>query len=92
MWMNVTLLQLHVHKAENNNFQAQPSFSFTSMKDDLDGRQPQGKTTSREDSLNGRDNLNGRQTQGKITSMEDNLNGIQPQRKTTSIKDDLNGR
>ena len=39
------------------------------MEDDLNGRQPQWKTTSMED------DLNGRQPQWKTTSMEDDLNG-----------------
>ena len=40
------------------------------MEDNLNGRQPQWKTTSMED------NLNGRQPQWKMTSMEDNLNEV----------------
>ena len=39
------------------------------MEDDLNGRQPQWKTTSIED------DHNGRQPQWKTTSMEDDLNG-----------------
>ena len=52
----------------------------------LNGRQPQWKTTSMED------NLNGRELQWKMISMEDGLNGRQPQPKTTSMEDDLDRR
>ena len=40
------------------------------MEDNLNGRQPQWKTTSMED------NFIGRQPQWKTTSMEDNLNEV----------------
>ena len=56
------------------------------MEGNLNGRQPQWKTTSIED------DLNRRQTQWKTTSMEDNLNGRQPQWRTISMEDNLNGR
>ena len=56
------------------------------MKDDLNGRQTQWKTTSMED------NLNGRRPQRKTTSKEDNLNGRQTQWQTDAMEDDLNGR
>ena len=52
------------------------------MEEDLNGRQPQWKTTSREDNLK-EDNLRGRtpQCHGKNTSMEEYLNGSRPQLK-----------
>ena len=52
------------------------------MEDDLNGREPQWKTTSIED------DQTGRQPQWKTTSMEDGLNG----RRRTLIEQDLNGR
>ena len=66
------------------------------MEDDLNGKWPQWKTTSKEDdqwkmSLM-EDYLNGRLPQWKTTPMEDNLNERQPQWKTTSMKDKINGR
>ena len=50
------------------------------MEDDLNGRQPQWKTTSIED------NLNERRPEWKTKSMEDDLNGRQTQWRTTSRK------
>ena len=50
------------------------------MEDNLNGRQPQWKTTSMED------NLNKRRPEWKTKSMEDELNGRQPQWKTTLRK------
>ena len=50
------------------------------MEDNLNGRQPQCKTTSIED------DLNGRRLEWKTNSMVDNLNGRHPQWKTTSRK------
>ena len=71
---------------------------MTSMEDNLNGRQPQWKTTLMEDGepqwkmTTIEDDHNGRQPQWKTTSMEDNLNGRQPIWKTTSMEDDINGR
>ena len=56
----------------------------TSMEDDLNGAQPQWKTTSIEA------DLNRRWPPYKITLMEDNLNGRWPQWKANLMKDDLN--
>ena len=69
-----------------------------STEEDLNGKQPQWKTTSMEDGgpqLNGtlmEDDHNGRRPQWKTTSMEVNLYGRQTQWKTTLMKDNLNGR
>ena len=50
------------------------------MEDDLNGRQPQWKTTTMED------DHNERRPQMKTTSIEDELNGRRSQWKTTSRK------
>ena len=61
------------------------------MEDYLNGRQPQGKTTSMKDDLKGRlPQLF--IIQWKITSIEEDLNGRRPQWKTSSMEDNLNGR
>ena len=49
------------------------------MQDDLNGRQPQWKTTSMEDKLNGK------KPQWTMTSLEDEMNGRQPQKKMTIL-------
>ena len=54
------------------------------MKDNLNKRQSQWKTTLKEDNLM-EDEPIGRLIQWKVTSMEDTLNGRQPEWKTTSI-------
>ena len=66
-----------------------PEWKTTSMEDDLNGRQHQGKRISGEERLYGtrphckvismEDNLNGRRHIGKNTSIEEYLNGSQPQ-------------
>ena len=58
----------------------------TSMKDNLNGRQPRWKRNTMEE------DPNGRRPQWKTTTMEDNQNWRWPQWKTTSMKEDLNGR
>ena len=83
-----------------------PNLNGNSMKDDLNGRRPQWKTTSmetasKEEDLNGRwhwwkmtsmeEDQNGRHPQLRTTTMEDDLNGRQPQWNTTSMEDELNG-
>ena len=57
---------------------------MTSIEDDLNGRQPEGKTISMED------DLNQRRTQWKTNKVEAKLNGRRPGRKTSSMEDDLN--
>ena len=70
------------------------------MKDDLNLRRPQCKTTSMEDDFDGRYVRHVRQPKWKMTSIKDDPNEIQPQfrrppwkmtsMKTTSMEEDLN--
>ena len=53
------------------------------MKDDLNGRRPQWKTTSMED------DHNGRRPQWKTTTMEDDHNGRRAQWKIISMEDNI---
>ena len=57
---------------------------MTSTKYDLNGSQPQWKTTLM-------DNLNERRPQGKTPSMEGNLHGRQDKWKMTLLEDGING-
>ena len=80
-WPPVRLEQQRPKAASEPSLTIQVQFRF---EDNLNGIQPQLKTTSMEDEHNGR------RPHWKTTLMEDSLNRKRPQWKTTSIKDDLN--